>query len=70
MKILVTYVDLIWNNYQGGSGHPTTFKTMIEVEPDVKAENIKAVVDLAIYEQRKTVFTQNDRPIIIKMEIL
>ena len=70
MKVLVYYTDLIWDNYQGGAGKIIESKMLIEIPVFIEAKYIKEIANKELVEKRKTIFSQNDFPVITKMEII
>jgi hypothetical protein len=70
MKIIVYYTDLIWDNYQGGSGKVVNSKMIVELRGQMVAEQTKELIQEAVLRNRHTIFKQDDKPIITKMELL
>lgn len=70
MKVFVYYTDLIWDNYQGGSGKIINSKMLIELSGFIEVLQINAIIFAKLLEKRETLFEQNDKPIITKMEII
>ena len=70
MKVIVYYTDLIWDNYQGGSGKVIESKMIVELRGQMVAEQAKELIQEALLRNHHTIFRQDDKPIITKMELL
>ena len=44
MKVKVEIIEMIWDNYQGGSGKPITREMLIEIDPLTIITDIEGVI--------------------------
>jgi len=44
MKVKVEFIEMIWDNYQGGSGKPITREMLIEINPLTIISDIEGTI--------------------------
>lgn len=72
MNAIVTHVDFLWDNYQGGSGSYHTFKVIVNIPDTLPSCNIISYVQNKVNERsiNSRVFRQDNKPTIISIEIV
>lgn len=69
-KFLVTYIDFLPNNHQGGAGQHFEFTMLVEVADNVEASELKSLIVEKVNENRRSHYRPEFQSIIRKIELL
>lgn len=72
MKVIVTYIDFHWDNYQGGSGKSFILKFIYDAPGELRCADLTDRIQRALDDHVNSVrpFSQNNKYDIVQMEII